>query len=83
MADDSSHSNSISSSSSSSSSSALAHIPECDIDDEGVFKYVLIKAVDDSGHQKFLVRGHAWAEYHKHIFNAHREKVSADPRCDG
>lgn len=53
----------MSSSSLSSSSSPLGDIPSVDIDPSGRFKYILIK-LRQNGHEKFVVRGHTWAEYH-------------------
>lgn len=48
----------------------LAHIPDVDIDSDGVFKYVLIRvhSAPRSGapaaESKEIVRGYKWAEYH-------------------
>lgn len=48
----------------------LAHIPEVDIDSDGVFKYVLIRvhaappSGAPAGESKEVVRGYKWAEYH-------------------
>ena len=34
------------------------------IDDDGVFKYILIELRDKQGFKKNIVRGFSWAEYH-------------------
>ena len=34
------------------------------IDDDGVFKYILIELKDKGGRKKSIVRGFEWAEYH-------------------
>lgn len=47
----------------SSSSQVLNEIPSVDIDPTGRFKYILIKLIY-KGEEKYVVRGHAWAEYH-------------------
>lgn len=43
-------------------------VPVVDIDDNGTFKYVLIKIVKAGSTNKentmYLVRGHKWADYH-------------------
>lgn len=43
----------------------LAKIPEADIDQNGVFKYVLIRVHSETDESYVdVVRGYAWAEYH-------------------
>nr|XP_046248050.1 14 kDa phosphohistidine phosphatase [Scatophagus argus] len=52
---------------------ALAKIPDVEIDQEGTFKYILVRVkVKDGDQSKDIVRGTKSAEYHNHIF----EKVS-------
>ena len=41
----------------------MNEIPSVDIDPSGRFKYILIK-LRHNGQEKFIVRGHSWAEYH-------------------
>lgn len=48
---------------------ALAKVPSVDIDDKGVFKYILIKIVgkenaDGSEPSKIIVRGYADCKWH-------------------
>ncbi|XP_010350442.1 14 kDa phosphohistidine phosphatase [Saimiri boliviensis] len=63
----------------------LAHIPDVDIDSDGVFKYVLIRvhSAPRSGapaaESKEIVRGYKWAEYHADIY----DKVSGDMQKQG
>ncbi|XP_053551997.1 14 kDa phosphohistidine phosphatase [Bombina bombina] len=54
----------------------LVHIPEVDIDPDGVFKYVLIRVhvKEGSDEYKDIVRGYSWAEYHADIY----DKASSD-----
>ncbi|XP_034247309.1 14 kDa phosphohistidine phosphatase-like isoform X1 [Thrips palmi] len=58
---------------------ALNTIPTVSIDNEGVFKYVLIKVhkteegATDS--EKFIVRGFKWGPYHADIYEATQEKI--------
>ena len=43
----------------------MDNIKEVDIDPDGVFKYILIKITDEaSTHERIIVRGYKWAEYH-------------------
>lgn len=60
----------------------LDFIPECLLDEEGLFKYILIKATI-GGDVKFLVRGHARHDFHDDIFQAYRQTVSGDDRTKG
>jgi Janus/Ocnus family (Ocnus) len=46
---------------------AIAEVPDVQIDDSGVFKYILIRAEDKDKQSKDLVRGFASAEYHADI----------------
>ena len=48
----------------------LEAIPQVEIDDTGVFKYVLILVADakDESLQRLVVRGNAEAEYHADIY---------------
>ena len=39
-----------------------------EIDESGVFKYVLIALYREDGGTDWLVRGHAWGEYHDDIY---------------
>lgn len=41
----------------------LGDISKVNIDSKGRFKYILIK-LKSNGIEKFVVRGHAWAEFH-------------------
>ena len=41
----------------------LKDISNVNIDSNGRFKYILIK-IKSNGIEKFVVRGHAWAEFH-------------------
>lgn len=46
-------------------------VSDVEIDEEGVFKYVLISVSDkESGKSKHVVRGHSWAAYHDDVFQA-------------
>ncbi|NWU98273.1 PHP14 phosphatase, partial [Upupa epops] len=45
---------------------ALSGVPDVAIDDDGVFKYVLVRVRAAGGPEKEVVRGHGWAEYHAH-----------------
>ncbi|KAI3420312.1 14 kDa phosphohistidine phosphatase [Globodera pallida] len=51
----------------------LATIPNVDIDSEGVFKYILIKASDKKS-EKFLVRGYGRCHFHANILEEVTEK---------
>lgn len=44
----------------------LSNIPDVEIDENGRFKYILIKVIDDTHDNvyKYIVRGFAWASYH-------------------
>ena len=44
----------------------LSNIPDVEIDENGTFKYILIKVIDDTHGNvyKYIVRGSAWATYH-------------------
>lgn len=58
-------------------------IPEVALDEEGLFKYILIKLVDTTTEEvRFIVRGHGGDrfEYHNDIFRATRDAISGDPR---
>ena len=50
-----------------SDDNVFSDIPNVKIDSKGRFKYILIK-LNSNGIEKFVVRGHAWAEFHG-IFN--------------
>jgi Janus/Ocnus family (Ocnus) len=44
---------------------AFVNLPEVDIDADGRFKYILIRATDTkSNEQKMIVRGYKWANFH-------------------
>lgn len=48
-------------------------IQEVDIESDGVFKYILIKLTDRaSTHERTVVRGYKWAEYHGNFFDMTR-----------
>jgi len=59
--------------------SALANIPIVDIDEEGVFKYVLLKvwSKESKGASAVLVRGFKWGVFHRHIFQDMEAKLRA------
>lgn len=44
----------------------LSKISDVEIDENGRFKYILIKVIDDTHGNvyKYIVRGFAWANYH-------------------
>ena len=47
-------------------------ISEVEIEDNGTFKYILIKLTSKgaaSGESKIIVRGYSWAEYHGKCLN--------------
>ncbi|XP_071948098.1 14 kDa phosphohistidine phosphatase-like [Antedon mediterranea] len=52
----------------------LDTINDVEIDENGVFKYVLIK-VKGKTCTKHIVRGHAWAEYHADIYEQVEEAI--------
>ncbi|XP_069626625.1 14 kDa phosphohistidine phosphatase [Haliaeetus albicilla] len=47
---------------------ALSRVADVEIDDSGVFKYVLVRVRAAGGPGKDVVRGHGWAEYHADIY---------------
>ncbi|GAU92187.1 hypothetical protein RvY_04300 [Ramazzottius varieornatus] len=47
---------------------SIKEVPDVEIDDSGIFKYVLIKATDKDNQSKNIVRGNASAEYHANVF---------------
>lgn len=53
--------------------SSLSDIPSVEIDPSGRYKYILIK-LRQNDHEKFVVRGHAWADYHGIGFLGGRNK---------
>jgi len=58
----------------------IASIIPVDIDPVGVFKYVLIKVVARPGADPaFVVRGHAWAEFHDNVYQHHKAHILALP----
>ena len=66
------------------------NFPSVDIDDKGVFKYVLIELYetdpDNEEKSKLLVRGRRSAEYHADIYEPEEErvlKVGLDCQCLG
>jgi len=67
----------------------LEAIPDVEIDDDGVFKYVLIEVADakDESVKKFVVRGNAESEYHADIYEPFCRKtegpLSMDCQCRG
>ena len=73
---------------------SIASIPTVDIDNSGVFKYVLIKISRKNkeegekgkkgkdSHEKVLVRGFAWAGYHADIFDDVEEKLGKEWNCE-
>ena len=57
-----------------------------DIDNEGVFKYVLIKLYSSGDQEELLVHGHAWAEYHDDVYQKVLEYAMSkglDTECIG
>eukprot|EP00045_Choanoeca_perplexa_P020486 m.4456 g.4456 ORF g.4456 m.4456 type:complete len:118 (-) comp6965_c0_seq1:1219-1572(-) len=55
----------------------LVGVEDVDIE-AGVFKYVLIKVIDNSsGESKLIVRGYAFAEYHDDIYQHVRPVIEA------
>ena len=44
----------------------LSNVSDVEIDENGRFKYILIKVIDDTQGNvyKYIVRGFAWASYH-------------------
>ena len=56
----------------------LEAIPDVEIDEDGVFKYVLITVADseDESVQKLVVRGNAEAEYHADVYEAFCRKTN-------
>jgi len=67
----------------------LEAIPDVEIDEDGVFKYVLITVADskDESLQKLVVRGNREAEYHADIYEAFCRKTEGplgmDCQCRG
>lgn len=67
----------------------LEAIPDVEIDEDGVFKYVLITVADseDESVQKLVVRGNAEAEYHADVYEAFCRKTNGplgmDCQCRG
>lgn len=65
----------------------LDDIPDVDLDDEGVFKYILISVKhNQTGEEKTIVRGYEECEYHADILD--RVAVTLEPfgyscRCPG
>lgn len=56
--------------------SSLDSVNDVEIDEEGVFKYVLISVSDkETGKTKHVVRGHAWAAYHDDVFQAAKSDI--------
>lgn len=48
---------------------AFVNLSEVDIDSDGRFKYVLIRATDTkTKEQKMIVRGYKWANFHGRTF---------------
>ncbi len=47
----------------------MGSVTEVDIDDNGTFKYILIKifTTGDKSTSKLIVRGYGWAGYHGEI----------------
>ena len=62
-------------------------IPSVDIDDEGKFKYILIKLKNKSEKKsRFIVRGYKWATFHAGIFDKLEKELKAagyDCKCVG
>ncbi|XP_032993555.1 14 kDa phosphohistidine phosphatase [Lacerta agilis] len=55
----------------------LKRVPDVDIDEDGVFKYVLIRVTPrGSAPGKDVVRGYSWAEYHADIYDRVSEDLS-------
>jgi len=67
----------------------LAAVTDVEIDDDGVFKYVLILVADakDESVQKLVVRGNAESEYHADIYEPFCQKTEGplgmDCQCRG
>ncbi|XP_067951430.1 14 kDa phosphohistidine phosphatase-like isoform X2 [Watersipora subatra] len=56
----------------------LSAVEDVDIDDDGVFKYVLIKVSASNPVEEFskvIVRGYSWAEYHADIYDAASQRI--------
>ncbi|EDO34648.1 predicted protein [Nematostella vectensis] len=45
----------------------LDAIPDVDIDESGIFKYILLK-ITDGDKEKNIVRGYEWADFHADIY---------------
>ncbi|KAI6651684.1 14 kDa phosphohistidine phosphatase-like [Oopsacas minuta] len=62
-------------------------IPNIDIDEDGTFKYILIKIQNKSNPEpRLIVRGYKWAEFHADIFEKVNEELSSagyDCECMG
>ncbi|NXC45221.1 PHP14 phosphatase, partial [Penelope pileata] len=60
---------------------SLARVADVDIDDGGVFKYVLLRVRPRAAAApgKEVVRGHGWAEYHADIY----ERAAAELQRNG
>ena len=58
----------------------LAAVTDVEIDDDGVFKYVLILVADakDESVQKLVVRGNAESEYHADIYEPFCQKTEGN-----
>ncbi|XP_027752752.1 14 kDa phosphohistidine phosphatase [Empidonax traillii] len=54
---------------------ALSAVPAVQIDDHGVFKYVLLRVRGGAAHRD-IVRGHGWAEYHADLFERTAEELA-------
>ncbi|XP_015764829.1 PREDICTED: 14 kDa phosphohistidine phosphatase-like [Acropora digitifera] len=55
----------------------LSNISDVEIDENGRFKYILIKVIDDTQGNvyKYIVRGFAWATYHADIYDRIEEEM--------
>ena len=54
---------------------SIAEVPDVQIDDEGIYKYILIRATDKQGESKNLVRGFATAGFHADILDATEKQL--------
>jgi len=57
-----------------SASAKLDAVPDVDIDEDGRFKYVLIKChLEDQ--EKYIVRGYKWAGFHADVYDDVMERL--------
>lgn len=67
-----------------SKTSSLEQLPRVEIDNDGCFKYVLIRLHRDGASQAddqcsdLYVRGHSWAGYHVDLYERFSEQASSE-----